>query len=442
MEVDAAGIVGQVLSRTWSPASWRECESLQMATYDDQAAYNEVMDKLSKVPPLVQAGEVDALTKQLAAAARGEAFIIQGGDCAERFVDCEGDRIESQIKVITQMCALFEQATGMPVVPIARIAGQYGKPRSKPMETHPTLGEIYSFKGENINGYEPTERKWDPGRLLQGYWHSCATLNFIRSLQQADDFGAQMLGGLEIDYLKSAPQYGAWSKAVAAAKVSKVKPSVFTAHEAMQLDLEEKLTRSVSGKGFYNLSAHMVWIGDRTRQLLGGHIEYFRGINNPIGCKVGPTMKPDELKEMCAILNPNKVEGRLILITRYGHDKIASMLPPHIKAVQESGIPVVWQCDGVHGNTITASNKLKTRQFKDVMSECMSAFKLHRENGSILAGIHLELTGSNTVTECTGGSINIFEEMLTQNYETLCDPRFNYAQAIEASLTMASVVKP
>jgi len=413
---------------------------LQMATYEDQAAYAAVMDKLSKVPPLVQPSEVDSLRAALAAAARGERFLIQGGDCAERFMDCEGGRLEKQLKMLVQMGALMEQATGMPVVRIARIAGQYGKPRSKPTESHPTMGEIYSFKGDNINGYDPTERAWDPNRLLSGYWHSCATLNFLRGMQQDPEFGQQMMGSLDVDFLKSSAHYGKWSKVAADAKAGagSVQPGVFTAHEAMQLDLEEALTREVPGKGVYNLSAHTVWIGDRTRQLLGGHVEYFRGIANPIGCKVGPSMKPDELKELVTILNPDKIEGRVILITRYGHDKVGAMLPAHIKAVQESGIPVVWQCDGVHGNTVTASNKLKTRKFDDVMSECIRALQIHRENGSVLAGIHLEMTGQETVTECTGGTINIFEEMLTNNYETYCDPRLNYAQSIEAALVMSN----
>jgi len=436
------GPVAQVAARTWSPSSWRNYESLQMAEYEDKKAYAAVIDKLSKVPPLVQPSEVDNLTALLAKAGRGEMFIIQGGDCAERFIDCEADRLDAQLKLVVQMGALLTEATGMPTVRIARIAGQYGKPRSKPMESHPTMGEIYSFKGDNINGYEAVERKWDPERLLQGYWHSCATLNYLRGLQMADDFGTQMVGGLDVGFLKSSAQYASFSKVAEAAKANaaSVTPGVFTAHEAMQLDLEEALTKAVPGKGYYNLSAHMVWIGDRTRQLLGGHVEYFRGIGNPIGCKVGPSMAADELKELCAILNPNKVEGRLILITRYGCDKIASMLPAHIKAVQECGVPVVWQCDGVHGNTVTACNKLKTRKFDDVMSECVKALQIHRENGSVLGGVHLEFTGQATVTECTGGSINIFEEMLTQNYETYCDPRLNYAQSIEASLVMSAAL--
>jgi len=442
MECESTSVTAQVAARTWAPNSWRQYEVLQMATYEDQVKYNAVVDKLSKVPPLVQAGEVDKLVSDLAAAGRGESFIIQGGDCAERFADCESGRLDAQLKVLVQMSALLENSTGMPTVRIARIAGQYGKPRSKPTEGHPTMGEIYSYKGENINGYDPNDRAWDPQRLLDGYWHSCATLNYLRGLQMADDFGVQMLGGLDIDFLKSSPNYATYSKAAAAAKANAaaVTPGVFTAHEAMQLDLEEALTRAVPGKGYYNLSAHMVWIGDRTRQLTGGHVEYFRGIKNPIGCKVGPSMAADELKDLCQILNPDKVEGRLILITRYGTDKIGSMLPAHIKAVQESGVPVVWQCDGVHGNTVTASNKLKTRKFEDVMGECAKALQIHRENGSVLGGIHLELTGQEKVTECTGGTIGIFEDMLTQCYETYCDPRFNYAQAIEAALCMSGAL--
>eukprot|EP00967_Tisochrysis_lutea_P064891 scaffold84192_cov32-Tisochrysis_lutea.AAC.2 len=214
----------------------------------------------------------------------------------------------------------------------------------------------------------------------------------------------------------------------------------FTAHEAMQLDLEQALTREVPGKGYYNLSAHMVWIGDRTRQILGSHVEYFRGICNPIGCKVGPSMSPAELRQLVQILNPDKVEGRLVIITRYGHEKIDAMLPEHIKAVQATGVPVVWQADGVHGNTVTAVNKLKTRKFDDVVGECIKAMRIHREHGSVLAGVHLELTGGTTVTECTGGCANIFEEMLTQNYETYCDPRLNYAQSIEAAFTVAGAL--
>ena len=374
-----------------------------MAVYEDQAELKAVLDKLSKVPPLVQATEVDKLTSQLAAAARGQAFIVQGGDCAERFIDCEGERLDAQVQMMVQIGAIVAASTGKPCVRIARLAGQYGKPRSKPTENVPGMGEIYSFKGDNINGYDVNERKWDPQRLLTGYWHSAATLNYVRGLQMSETFGADMLGPLDISFLAKSPQYGAWSAVASAAKATPPPSGVFTSHEAMQLDLEEALTRPVTGKGYYNLSAHMVWIGDRTRQLTGGHVEYFRGIKNPIGCKVGPSMGADELKQLVKILNPDNVEGRLVLITRYGKDKVDAMLPPHIKAVQEAGVHVVWEADGVHGNTVTApSNKLKTRAYEDVIGEIVKAIGIHKSLGSNLAGIHVEMTGQKTVTECTG----------------------------------------
>jgi len=441
MQVDN-DTVQTVAARPWSPGSWRSFECCQMAVYEDQEELKTVLEKLSKVPPLVHATEVDRLTAQLAASARGEGFIIQGGDCAERFIDCEDHRLDAQVQLLVQMGAIMAASTGKPCVRVARLAGQYGKPRSKPTETVPEWGEIYSFKGDNINGYEPKDRKWDPQRLLQGYWHSAATMNYVRSLQMSESFGADMLGPLDVSFLSKSPQFGAWSTVALSAKAAVPPSGIFTAHEAMQLDLEEALTRPVAGKGYYNLSAHMVWIGDRTRQLLGGHVEYFRGIKNPIGCKVGPSMQADELKQLVKILNPDNVEGRLVLITRYGKDKVEAMLPPHIKAVQEAGIHVVWQADGVHGNTVTApTNKLKTRAYSDVVAECNKAVAIHKANGSVLAGIHIEMTGQKTVTECTGGCVNVLEEMLPNNYETYCDPRFNYGQAIEAAFAVADAVK-
>lgn len=412
-----------------------------MATYEDQEAYKVVIAKLSKLPPLVPPTEVDSLTSKLAAAARGECFIVQGGDCAERFMDCEGDRLEAQLQVIMQMGAIMQVATGQPVVRIARIAGQYGKPRSKPTEIVPGFGEIYSFKGDNINGFEPSDRKWDPQRLLDGYWHSAATLNYLRSLLMSEDSTKAMFSGLEIGFLKPSERYTAWLGDVEAVKeMSPTDTSLYTAHEGMQLDLEECFTRPAAG-GFYNLSAHLLWIGDRTRQLTGGHVEYFRGIKNPVGCKVGPSMQPEELKQLVHILNPDKVQGKLMLITRYGVNKIEQLLPAHIKAVAESGVPVVWQVDGVHGNTTTASNKLKTRALEDVMGECIKALHIHKEHGSVLAGVHLELTGQTSVTECTGGCTGLTEENLPSNYETYCDPRLNYAQAIEAAFKMGDALR-
>jgi len=431
------------MAGSWTPSSWQSKKALQMAEYEDKALTVKVMDKLSKLPPLVQPKEAERLKTLLAQAGRGERFIIQGGDCAERFMDCESDRLEAQLKTILQMGLVHEHLTNTPAVCIMRIAGQYGKPRSKPTETVEGHGEIMSYKGDNINGFDPVDRKWDPERLLQGYFHSAATLNFLRSYSVAAE--SMELAAMKIGLLSGATDFAALKASAQEISVkyhaAPVPNDIFTAHEAMQLDLEEALTRKAGDK-FYNLSAHLVWIGDRTRQIDGAHVEYFRGISNPIGVKVGPSMKADELTELVKILNPDKEEGRLMLITRYGAGKVEEMLPTHIEAVKASGVPVVWQCDAVHGNGIVAkSNKYKTRDFKDIIAEITQCMAVHKKCGSVLGGIHLELTGQETVTECLGGSCNITEEGLTANYETQCDPRLNYAQSIEASFRVAGEAK-
>lgn len=407
-----------------------------MAEYEDKALTEKILQKLNKLPPLVQAKESDDLKSLLAAAGRGEKFIVQGGDCAERFIDCETERLQTQLQLILQMGMISEHITGKASVNICRIAGQYGKPRSKPTEVVEGHGEIMSFKGDNINGFDPQDRKWDPERLLQGYWHSAATLNYLRSYLASAD--SKELSRIDIDTLKSLASFEDLSSDV---KAIQAKPEVsrqfFTSHEAMQLDLEEALTRPVGDK-YYNLSAHLVWIGDRTRQLDHAHVEYFRGISNPIGVKVGPSMKNDELQDLVKVLNPKKEEGRLMLITRYGAGKIDQFLPGHIEAVKASGVPVVWQCDAVHGNGIVASNKMKTRKVEDILSELFKCIAIHKQCGSILGGFHMEFTAQTTVTECLGGCIGITEDMLPQNYETYCDPRLNYSQSIEATFKVAN----
>jgi 3-deoxy-7-phosphoheptulonate synthase len=410
-----------------------------MAEWEDKDVADKVLAKLAKLPPLVQPKEADRLKALLAEAGRGERFIVQGGDCAERFVDCEQERLEAQLKLILQMGLIVEHITGKPTLKVCRIAGQYGKPRSKPTEVVEGFGEIMSFKGDNINGFEPANRKWDPERLLLGYWHSAATLNYLRGYASMGDH--LPLQAIKVAELKSSPHYENFSedaRAIFSKSLTAENVEFFTSHEAMQLDLEESLTRPVGGK-FYNLSAHMVWIGDRTRQLDCAHIEYFKGISNPIGVKVGPSMKNDELKELVQILNPAKEEGRLVLITRYGAGKAEATLPGHIQAVKESGVPVVWQCDAVHGNGIVAkSNQLKTRLVNDIMTEIFEVMEIHKKCGSILGGIHLEVSGQCGITEVVGGSANVTEEMLTTNYETYCDPRMNYFQAIEAAFRVAN----
>jgi len=424
----------------WQPSSWRGKPGLQMAEWEDTAVAEKVLTKIGKLPPLVQAKEADALKKLLAESARGERFIVQGGDCAERFMDCEGDRLESQLKLMLQMGMVVEHVMNKPACVICRIAGQYGKPRSKPTEVVEGFGEIMSFKGDNINGFDPTERKWDPERLLLGYWHSAATLNFLRGFVAAAE--PVDLAGIKIGLLSGAPDFdGLKEKSkeiVDKYSASPAPTQFFTAHEGMQLDLEEALTRKVGDK-FYNLGAHMLWIGDRTRQLDGAHIEYFRGVQNPVGMKVGPSMKPEELSEIVKVLNPDKEEGKLIIITRYGAKKIEATLPGHIEAVKASGVPVVWQCDAVHGNGIVApSNKMKTRKCEDVLEEIKKCMEVHKAAGTVFAGIHVEVSGQETITECLGGCVNITEEGLTVNYETYCDPRLNYAQSIELAFATAA----
>jgi len=407
-----------------------------MAEWDDKVVAEKVFNKIGKLPPLVQPKECDRLKQLLAECGRGERFIVQGGDCAERFMDCEADRLEEQLKLILQMGMVIEQISGKKTLKVCRIAGQYGKPRSKPTELLDGK-EIMSFKGDNINGFEPKDRKWDPERLLLGYWHSAATLNFLRSYASSGDH--LPLQRVKVEDLKASENYGSYAEdaqAISGKSLTSESLEFFTSHEAMQLDLEEALTRPSGGK-FYNLSAHMVWIGDRTRQLDCAHIEYFKGIANPIAVKVGPSMKNDELKELVKKLNPNREEGRLMLITRYGAGKADAMLPGHIQAVKESGIPVTWQCDGVHGNGIVASNKLKTRLWKDIMTEIAEVMAIHKKCGSVLGGIHLEVS-AQPVTEVVGGSMGLTEEMLTKNYETYCDPRMNYSQAIEAAFRVAN----
>lgn len=363
-----------------------------MAEWEDKTVADRVLEKLKKLPPLVRPKEVDRLTCLLAEAAAGKAFIVQGGDCAERFIDCEEDRIQSQITLLLQMGMICEHRMGKKIVTITRMAGQYGKPRSKPTEVVEGHGEVMSFKGDNINGFSLEQRKWDPERLLQGYFHSAATLNCLRSFVVEEE--ASELPNIDVDLLKASSDFEEFKSAVADIKQKSFgRLEFFTSHEAMQLDLEEALTRKVGDDRFYNLSAHIVWIGDRTRQINGAHVEYFRGLANPIGCKIGPSMKNDELQELVKILNPRKEEGHLMLITRYGAGKVEDHLPGHIEAVKASGVPVVWQCDGVHGNIITTSNKLKSRRVDDIVKEISTSMSVHSRLGTVLAGVHLEVTG-------------------------------------------------
>ncbi|KAI8873773.1 DAHP synthetase [Ramicandelaber brevisporus] len=496
----------------WTPTSWTTKPIKQDVNYEDPVALKTVLDKLGRLPPLVVPGEVQRLREQLRDVALGNAFLLQGGDCAELFDYCSAEPIANKLKVMLQMSMAIIWGARMPVVRIARIAGQYAKPRSSPYETLPTGEQVLSFRGDNVNGYEVTDRKPDPDRLLGAYFHSATTLNYIRALLNAGfadlhhpkawDLGHVRRPDLRkeyqtvvnrildaLDFLRTigvdtSSTTGSSSGGKAGDKVSSSNArnppfapasslntvDIYTSHEGLLLDYETALTRempsapscpaaqppspSPSGtstpsnivphedapaeKSYYNTGAHFLWIGDRTRQLDGAHIEYFRGITNPIGVKVGPSMQPEELVRLLDILNPNHEVGKVTLITRYGASKIDAHLPDHIKAVQKTKHVVVWCCDPMHGNTFTAPGdaRLKTRDFDAIMTEISKAFAIHRANGSRLNGVHLELTG-DSVTECVGGSMELEPAQLEHNYQTHCDPRLNYEQSLDVAFLIA-----
>ncbi len=450
----------------WTPSSWTTKPIKQGVTYPDQAAITDSLARLERLPPLVTPTEIVRLRSSLRDVALGKAFLLQGGDCAELFDYCEQGAIESKIKLLLQMSLVLIWGANKPVVRIARMAGQFAKPRSSPTETYEGK-EIPSFRGDNINGFDPKDRTPDPKRLVDAYFHSASTLNYMRAslssgladLHSPLDWG---LGHVRDDNIKAKYQrivesiteslrfmrtIGADSSARGLETVD-----LYTSHEALLLGYEQTLTRHLahpapsslsspplnptSTKGFYNTSAHFLWIGDRTRQLTGAHIEYIRGIENPIGIKVGPTLPPDELVPLLDTINPTRAIGKITLITRYGDSRIAELLPAHIRAVQASGHTVVWQCDPMHGNTRSTPSGVKTRRFSSILSEVAQALRIHKEEGSYLGGVHLELTG-DAVTECVGGSEGLTDDDLGMNYTTYCDPRLNEKQALELAFLVA-----
>ncbi|KAF2229625.1 phospho-2-dehydro-3-deoxyheptonate aldolase [Viridothelium virens] len=448
----------------WSPSSWREKPVKQEVVYPDQIPVQRSITKLEKLPPIVTPVEIHALRNNLREVALGNAFLLQGGDCAELFDYCEDSVIDSKIKLLLQMSLVLIWGANKPVVRIARMAGQFAKPRSSPTEIIDGK-EVPSFRGDILNGYHPDTRALDPERLVSAYFHSAATLNYVRG--QISSGIADLHDPLdwELGHVKDKTLQARYSRIVSsiteslrfmrtigadtAGQLETV--DLYTSHEGLLLEYEQALTRRLKhpknrkivsspldadGKGWYNTSAHFIWIGDRTRQIDGGHVEYFRGVENPIGIKVGPSMKSDELVELLDIVNPNKEIGKVTLITRYGEGKVETMLGPHIEAVKATGHTVVWQCDPMHGNTKSTPTGIKTRHFSSILSEVASALRIHREHGSFLGGVHLELTG-DAVTECIGGSEGLVEEDLSLNYTTYCDPRLNEKQALELAFLVA-----
>src|SRR6266403_974155 len=400
------------MSERWTPDSWRSRPALQLPDYPDAKALADVEAQLATFPPLVFAGEARNLKKALARVAAGEAFLLQGGDCAESFAEHGANNIRDFFRVLLQMAVVLTYAGALPVVKVGRVAGQFAKPRSSPMEKVGGV-ELPSYRGDIVNdiAFTARSRTPDPQRQLMAVRISDA-LNFMRAC------------GLD---LESHPALRA--------------TDIYTSHEALLLGYEEAFTRVDSTTGdWYATSGHMIWIGDRTRQLDHGHVEYFRGIRNPIGLKCGPSLKPDELLRLIEVLNPDNEPGRLTLINRFGSDKIGDHLPQLIRAVKREGKAVVWSCDPMHGNTITSTSGYKTRPFDRILSEVKSFFTIHAAEGTYAGGVHLEMTGQD-VTECIGGARAITDEDLNDRYHTVCDPRLNAEQSIDMAFLIAELLK-
>ena len=443
---------------SWTPSSWRNFPIKQQPTYEDKELLEKVEAELSSYPPLIFAGEARKLKEKLAAAGRGEAFLLQGGDCAESFSDFDAKNIKNLFKLMLQMNMVLMYSTGKPIVKVGRIAGQFAKPRSSDFEEIDGI-KLPSYRGDIINGIEfnETARIPNPKNMLRAYNQSAATLNLLRAFSRGGLADLNKVHQWNLEFIKDNPlgkKYDELSDKIdhsmkfmaACGLTSDVMPqlhqtTLYTSHEALLLNYEEALTRKDSDTGeYYDCSAHMLWIGDRTRDLTEAHIEYFRGIQNPVGCKVGPTMGEDELIELINALNPDNEEGSLNLIVRMGASKIAEYYPPLLKKVKDSGLNVVWTIDPMHGNVEKSSTGFKTRNFDNILSEVEQFFAIHKEMGTVAAGIHLEMTG-NDVTECTGSTSSpIDDEDLASRYHTQCDPRLNASQALELSFTLSDAI--
>jgi 3-deoxy-7-phosphoheptulonate synthase len=446
------------MAERWTPNSWRNKPIQQVPEYPDPAALVEVEKQLASFPPLVFAGEARNLKKALARVARGEAFLMQGGDCAESFAEHGANNIRDFFRVFLQMAVVLTYAAALPVVKVGRIAGQFAKPRTSPTEKRDGV-ELPSYRGDIINGNDFTvaARTPDPRRQIEAYRQSAATLNLLRAFAQG---GYANLGSVHqwmLGFVKDSPQSRRYKEL--ADRISEAlgfmqacglnleshpelrATDFYTSHEALLLGFEEALTRVDSTTGdYYCTSGHMVWIGDRTRQADHAHVEYCRGIKNPLGLKCGPSSKPDELLRLLDILNPDNEAGRMTLICRMGSDKAADLLPPLVRAIKREGRVVLWSCDPMHGNTISAASGYKTRPFDRILSEVKTFFAVHQAEGTYAGGVHLEMTGQD-VTECTGGARMITEGDLNDRYHTFCDPRLNAEQSIDLAFLLAELLK-
>lgn len=446
------------MAQDWTPDSWRGLPILQVPEYGDGAKVEAVEAELRRQPPLVFAGEARRLKQQLANVADGKAFLLQGGDCAESFAEFSANNIRDTFRVILQMAVVLTFGAACPVVKVGRMAGQFAKPRSEPVEVQDGV-ELPSYRGDIVNGieFETDRREPDPERMLKAYHQAASTLNLLRAFAQGGFADLQKVHQWNLDFVADSPEgerYEALAERIGETldfmeacgltgdAVAQLRETEFyTSHEGLLLRYEEALTRqdSLTG-GWYDCSAHLVWIGDRTRQPDGAHVEFFRGIENPIGIKCGPTLETDDLMKLIELLNPENEPGRITLISRMGHENVEKYLPALIRAVQREGFSVVWSSDPMHGNTIKASSGYKTRPFDRILSEVRRVFAVHNAEGSYAGGIHVEMTGQD-VTECLGGAQAIDDDGLSQRYHTHCDPRLNAMQALELAFLIAEALK-
>lgn len=446
------------MSDTWSPASWREKPAKQMPTYTDMDALNATEDQLAALPPLVFAGEARNLKTKLADVAEGRAFLLQGGDCAESFSEFSADKIRDTFRVLLQMAVTMTYGGSLPVVKIGRVAGQFAKPRSSDTETINGV-ELPSYRGDNINGFDFTaeSRVPDPQRMVRAYHQASSTLNLLRAFAQGGYADLSRVHAWNLEFVEGSPLGARYQELAsriddalrfmaACGVTSKSVPSLrtvdfYTSHEALLLNYEQALTRrdSLTG-GWYDTSAHFLWVGARTHQEDGAQIEFVRGIENPLGMKVSPAMEADELIRLIDILNPNNEAGRLTLISRMGAEGVTDALAPLVRRVKAEGRSVVWSCDPMHGNTIKSGNGFKTRPFDAILQEVRGFFAVHKAEGTHPGGVHFEMTGSD-VTECVGGAEDIKDEDLSSRYHTACDPRLNANQSLELAFLIADELK-
>jgi 3-deoxy-7-phosphoheptulonate synthase len=444
--------IASVSAQEWSPTRWQSKVAAQQPVYPDAGAVQEVLAQLARLPPLVTSWEIENLKQQLAEAVAGKRFLLQGGDCSESFADCESTAIASKLKILLQMSLVLVQGGKKRVIRIGRFAGQYAKPRSTETETRGPI-TLPSYRGDMINraGFSETERIPNPELLLRAYERSGLTINFIRALIEGGFADLHHPEYWELAFVANSPHAAEYTNMVHSigeslrfmetltgyvlADINRV--DFFTSHEGLHLLYEQAQTRQVPRRpGWYNLSTHFPWIGDRTRSLTGAHIEYFRGISNPIGVKIGPSVSPDEALALADVLNPKNDPGRLTFIHRFGADRVAKCLPPLAEALRRKDRQVLWCCDPMHGNTETTRSGIKTRRFEKILQELEQSCVILKECGCHLGGVHFELTGDN-VTECIGGASGVTEADLRRDYRTQLDPRLNYEQAMEMALLLA-----